>query len=467
MIQYFLKEEFRRFSYTMKKSAMFLTTIYFFAAGFMVILFKDYIIKLIGYNFLFQASLISVFLFGVGVGAFGFIGNQYWQIRNKEFYLVSTPETLPISYKSTFLLSYIRDFIYYSFFNFIPLILGLFAGSIFIKTSLFTLSFISLFLFLSFLEGMALSFLLSLLFSKNRKVFYFVSIVITIVILLSLRYNILLSLLVPAYFYIYNMSISLIFTIIYIFIFTFIGYNITPREFEIKMHRYRHAFERFQFKIFRKYAVLMSKEFIDILRGDMFLKLLFSYYMPVLFISLLITFMNLYIIHFVGFSALFFAVTISLFSVVIYSWLVSLDDTTYYNYLPVTQDKLINAHIISYMILSSIVSVPVILFITLYFNELALLIVVLLIFFINSFYLLTVTIYFTGLKTGSLLFDPSVFGKFMTFSITGSIILAILGNMSLINIKFLFYLLIILAVLLILSYVFYNKSIKKWSVLEF
>jgi drug/metabolite transporter (DMT)-like permease len=55
----------------------------------------------------------------------------------------------------------------------------------------------------------------------------------------------------------------------------------------------------------------------------------------------------------------------------------------------------------------------------------------------------------------------------MTFSITGSIILAILGNMSLINIKFLFYLLIILVILLILSYVFYNKSIKKWSALEF
>lgn len=257
------------------------------------------------------------------------------------------------------------------------------------------------------------------------------------------------------------MSLSLIFTILYILIFTVIGYNITPEEYEIKMHRYKHAFENFQFKIFRKYSTFMSKEFIDMLRGDLFLKLLFFYYLPVLFITLLITFLNLYIIHFVVFSALFFVVTISLFSVVIYSWLVSLDDSTYYNYLPVTQDKLINAHII----LSSIVSVPVILFITLYFNELALLIVVLLIFFINSFidgyYLLY------RIKTGSLLFNPSVFGKFITFSITGSIILAILENMSLVNIKYLFYLFSILLVLLILSYIFYNKSMKKWSLFEF
>jgi hypothetical protein len=250
-------------------------------------------------------------------------------------------------------------------------------------------------------------------------------------------------------------------------VFIIIGYSITPEEYEIKMHRYQHAFESFQFKIFRRYSTFMSKEFIDMLRGDLFLKLLFSYYLPVLFITLLITFINLNIIHFVGFTALFFAVTISLFSAVIYSWLVTLDDSTYYNYLPVSQDKLINAHIISYMILSSIVSLPVILFITLYFNELPLLIVVLLIFYINSFYLLTVTIYFTGLKTGSLLFDPSVFGKFITFSITGSIILAILGNMTLINVKYLFYLFSILLALLVLSYVFYNRSVKKWSLAEF
>lgn len=129
MILYFLKEEFRKFSYTMKKSAIFLTTIYFFSAGFLGILFKEYIIRLIGYDFLVQVSLISIFLFEIGVGSFGFIGNQYWQIRYKEFYLISIPETLPISYKKTFLLSYIRDFIYYSFFNFIPLIFGLFADN--------------------------------------------------------------------------------------------------------------------------------------------------------------------------------------------------------------------------------------------------------------------------------------------------------------------------------------------------
>lgn len=467
MILYFLKEEFRRFSYTMKKSAIFLTTVYFFAAGFMAILFKGYIVKLIGYDFLLQASLISVFLFGVGVGSFGFIGNQYWQVRYREFYLVSAPETLPLRYRNTFLLSYIRDFIYYSFFNFMPLILGLLVGSFFVKTSIFALSFLSAFLFLSFLEGLAISFMLSILFSKNRKVFYGVSIIITVLVLLSLRFNELLGVLVPAYIYYSDMKLSLLLTVLYVLVFTIAGFLATPEEFEIKMHRYRHAFDRFQFKIFRKYSTLMSKEFIDMLRGDLFLKLLFSYYLPVLFISLLITFLNLYIIHFVGFSALFFAVTISLFSVVIYSWLVSLDDTTYYNYLPVTQEHLIKSHIISYMILSSIVSVPVILFITLYFNEALLLPVVLLIFFINSFYLLTVTIYFTGLKTGSLLFDPSVFGKFMTFSISGSIIMAILGNMSLVNIKYLFYLLFILVVLLIMSYLFYSKSMKKWSVMEF
>ena len=467
MILPFVKEEFRKFSTTMKKSAIFLTMIYFFSAGFLGILFKDYIIKLIHFNFMVQLSLLSIFLFGIGVGAFGFIGNQYWQLRYKEFYLISTPETLPISYKKTFLLSYLRDFIYYSFFNFIPLIFGLFAGTIIIKTSILTLSILSLFLFLSFLEGSALSFFLSILFSKNRKIFYTVSIVITVLVLISLRYNIFLSLLVPPYLYITNRSLSLLLTILYILVFIIIGYSITPEEYEIKMHRYQHAFESFQFKIFRRYSTFMSKEFIDMLRGDLFLKLLFSYYLPVLFITLLITFINLNIIHFVGFTALFFAVTISLFSAVIYSWLVTLDDSTYYNYLPVSQDKLINAHIISYMILSSIVSLPVILFITLYFNELPLLIVVLLIFYINSFYLLTVTIYFTGLKTGSLLFDPSVFGKFITFSITGSIILAILGNMTLINVKYLFYLFSILLALLVLSYVFYNRSVKKWSLAEF
>src|SRR3970040_1048752 len=68
---------------------------------------------------------VAIFLYGLSVGAFGFLGRQYQEratgYRN---YIVTTPATLPMSFRQTFLGMYLRDAIFYILLLLAPMALG-------------------------------------------------------------------------------------------------------------------------------------------------------------------------------------------------------------------------------------------------------------------------------------------------------------------------------------------------------
>ncbi len=115
---------------------------------------------------------VSVFLYGVSVGAFGFLGRQYQEratgYRN---YLVTQPSLLPMSFKRTFLGMYARDAVFYLVLILVPLTGGLllsipFSG--FRATSIFLLFGAAL---ITFLAGMSLSFFMSTLYVRSVPAF--------------------------------------------------------------------------------------------------------------------------------------------------------------------------------------------------------------------------------------------------------------------------------------------------------
>src|SRR3989454_4452384 len=115
---------------------------------------------------------ISIFLYGISVGAFGFLGRQYQEratgYRN---YLVTQPSLLPMSFKRTFLGMYVRDAIFYLFLILVPLTIGLLLSipfSHFRPTSILLLFGAAL---ITFLAGMSLSFFMSTLYVRNAYVF--------------------------------------------------------------------------------------------------------------------------------------------------------------------------------------------------------------------------------------------------------------------------------------------------------
>ena len=68
----------------------------------------------------------GVFLYGISVGAFGFLGSTYVERRQgKKNFMVTLPALLPMSYRSTFLGMYLRDIIFYVAMILGPAFLGL------------------------------------------------------------------------------------------------------------------------------------------------------------------------------------------------------------------------------------------------------------------------------------------------------------------------------------------------------
>src|SRR3972149_1583258 len=85
--------------------------------------------RLFAYTPLSDAILLlhaSVFLYGLSVGAFGFLGRQYLERTNgTRNYLVAMPGMLPMRLRRTFLGMYVRDAIFYVALLLAPATIGL------------------------------------------------------------------------------------------------------------------------------------------------------------------------------------------------------------------------------------------------------------------------------------------------------------------------------------------------------
>jgi len=172
LLRFMLKEEYRMHtSYTTKRMfLMFPAMVTAFA--FAIALTSE---RIFADTPLPQVLLVlhfSVFLYGMSVGAFGFLGRQY-QERSTGYrnYIVTTPATLPMSFKRTFLGMYLRDAIFYVLLLLGPLSLGL---ALSVPWTGFRLTSIALFFtatLLTFLAGMSLSFFVSTLYLRSVPAF--------------------------------------------------------------------------------------------------------------------------------------------------------------------------------------------------------------------------------------------------------------------------------------------------------
>ena len=112
---------------------------------------------------------VSVFLYGLSVGAFGFLGRQYLErTTGTRNYLVAMPGILPMRFRRTFLGMFVRDAIFYMVLLLVPATVGL---ALSIPVTHFRLTSIGVLFgaaLLSFLLGMSLSFFVSTVYMRSR-----------------------------------------------------------------------------------------------------------------------------------------------------------------------------------------------------------------------------------------------------------------------------------------------------------
>jgi hypothetical protein len=240
-------------------------------------------------------------------------------------------------------------------------------------------------------------------------------------------------------------------------------------KYESKKSYFNPIFRNIEKKlslVSKRWAVCITKEYIDLKRSGTFQKMIFSYLLPLMFLTGTIWFVNYGLEIPIGFNVVFYASMLGFFAVLLYSWLTNTDVTDYYATLPFTVPKIIKAKLITFLLFTIWISAVFVIAIALIMSEIQMLWLALPILFVVSVYMGTVTAYLTGLRTSSFLFDPAVLIKFSVYALLPSFCLTVLSF----NVNNFFTIIALTIVCLILLYTtrcLYKKIDDKWCRVEF
>jgi hypothetical protein len=386
-------------------------------------------------------SMAGAFIYGVGVGSFGFMGKQYIERRyGTKNYLVAMPALLPITYRQTFFAMYLRDSIFYISLVLLPAIGGLLVAMPFVGFHLTSILLFFVGAVLSFQLGTSLSFLGSTLFTRSIAVFIaFTSGIIAFVFLGGVMKLFDVSLVVPSLGFQFSVpplgtdyigaagfaAVS----VLAIIAMTALSLLLIRFHFTTRDVKYESILPRYV-KIFRsagRYQEVVGKEFVDIKRSGTVGKMFFSFILPLVFLSFTSWFVNKGLNISVGFNTVFYGAMVGFMGVMLYSWLNNVDSIDYYSLIPVTVPQIIKARVLVFLFLTVGISAAFVVAIAIINGEIDILWLSLLVMFTTSVYMVVMTAYLTGLRTNTFLFDMGVMSRFAVMSFLPDVCLTILS----------------------------------------
>lgn len=423
-------------------------------------------------NQLIQMVHLSIFLYGMSVGAFAFLGMQMVERRfGRRNFLVAMPSLLPLTYKKTFFGLYLRDVIFYLALLIFPLILGLILSVPITHFSLVSIGFLFIAVLLSFLLGMSISFFMSAVYVRFARIFIALVLgIVAVAIIYGLQSND-IGLLIPTirlqftrepFYFIESLALILLMPIL--------ATLLTQERYETRVGKFKSIFSDFEpkFTFFKSYSTLLAKEFIDLKRSRTFGKIFFSFIVPLIFLSFA-SFLVKYGFDIpVGFNTIFYGAMVGFFGILIYSWLNNVDVTDYYETLPLTVPQLIKTRLIVFFILTLWISTVFVVAIGIINGDLGFIWLALLVMFITSIYMVITIAYLTGLRTNTSLFAPDVMMKFWVLALLPDVCITLLSFTLNSNFAFsIIGLFIVCFMLLLASVILYRGIDRKWGRAEF
>ncbi len=480
----FLREEFRMHTYYTNPRMFLAFPFIVFMFAFGVALTSDRILADTSIDEIMLLLHVSVFLYGLSVGAFGFMGREYVERQHgRRKYLVASPLTLPISFRKTFLGMYLRDVIFYVLLLLLPAILGLLLSVPF--TGFRWTSVVLLFLaaLVSFLIGISLSFFASVVYIRSRAAFVGVTVLIMGLFVAQVGFDVIpLTFLLPGLAvqyslppYSYTLTSELVLSalggVALIALFVATAYALIPTRFsplrpKTERRDLPRTFESLSFA--KQYRGLLAKELVDLRRSGTVTKMFFSFVTPLLFLSFMAWFVRTGLAVPVGFNTVFYGAMVGFFGVILYSWLNNVDVMEYFETLPVPPTKVIKTKIIAFLMLTSWISLIFLLAISFLNDDMSLLWLAIPVMFVVSIYMVVMTAYLTGLRTNTFLFDANILMKFTVMSMLPDVCLVI---MSFTIDRSLFFaslgILVVCSVLILATLILYKGIDDKWKRAEF
>ncbi|MCX6651206.1 MAG: hypothetical protein NT131_06095 [Methanomassiliicoccales archaeon] len=426
---------------------------------------------------LITMSYGGVFIYGVSVGAFGFIGRTILERRyGKDNFILSMPFLYPLTFRKVFLGMYLKDSIFYAALMLLPALGGMALGAVIASYSLVSVLLIFLGLILSFLYGMSLSFFISVLYSIDRRLFGAgVAGLVLLMCGFGLTHSYGMEVLVPGLGYQLNAppfpadwSVALPYlgiTIVLTIVFLVLAVNLVRPDQHISVGRHKELYqEQLKRFSFLRSPTLMAKEFVDIRRSGLATKMFFAYIVPLVFLGFTTWYINHGLNIPVGFNAVFYGAMVGFFGVLLYTWMTNTDLNDYYETLPVSVPQIIKTKLGAFFILTTAVSTLFVVLISMLNNEWQLLWLALIVLYCTTVYMIVATAYLTGLNANSFFLNPTVLTKFTAISILPDLLLTILSFSLMSGVWWaLAGILGVCGVLLLLSLYFYKGIGRKWS----
>lgn len=442
--------------------------------------------RLFQYTPLGQAVLllhVSVFLYGVGVGAFGFLGRQLLERQaGQRNYLVAMPAILPISFRRTFLDMYARDALFYVALLLAPMVGGLALSVPFTGFRLSSIAYLAGASFLSFLLGMSLSFAVSTVWMRSPVAF---GIVVAIVVAAFAAVGVVRifppEALLPGLAMNYRLppfsspSAASVLPFLGLAVggtaaMVAAAVAIVPETYESRtapQSEQLAGLER-RFRFAPGYAVLLAKEWLDIRRSGTAVKMAFSFVAPLVFLSFTAWFVRYGLTVPVGFNTVFYGAMVGFFGVILYNWLNNIDAADYLATLPLAVPQMIRAKLLAFLLLTTWIGVAFVVGVSAVNGDLGLLWLALPVMVVTSVYMVVMTAYLTGLRTNSFLFDPGVLARFTAMSMLPDIGITILSFTVAQDLAFSAAGIgLVLAVLVLTTYILYRGIGPKWRRAEF
>lgn len=474
-----LKEEFRSHA-TYSGTERFLTFPFFvFAISVVVGLSLERISETISLEELAIVSHLSAFIYGLSVGAFGLMGRQYLERRyGRNNYLVAMPFLLPFTFRTAFLGIFLRDAIFYVVLLLVPATLGLVAASAVMGFSLVSIALFFVAVLATFMLGLSLSFLASVLYIRSTAAFLAMTACVAALFLLHLTSGTppLNALLPPLEF---QMSVSplgadssaamlsLMWSAVLISSMTAAAFALVAIRMESSSQTYPIALPSYHLRIPLVKGLsrtLIAKELVDLRRSGTIAKMFFSLVLPLLFLSFTAWFVNHGLAIPVGFNTVFYAAMVGFIGILMYNWLNNIDLSEYYSLIPVTVPQLIRVRIIVFLALTLGISAFFVVGISIINDDTQLLWLALIVMFVTSLYMAALTAYLTGLKTNTFLFDTSVLARFSVMSFLPDVCLTILSFSLLSNrLAASTGILIVLFSMLFTTWILYKGIETKWE----
>jgi hypothetical protein len=483
LLRLMLREEFRTHASYSGKSRFLMFPVFVFVLSFGSGLTLDKMLETVTLWQFAVFAHISVFMYGLSVGAFGLMGREYLERRyGRSNYLVAMPYLLPLSFKTTFLGIYLRDAVFYNVLMLVPATLGLAAAAPFMGFSIVSIAIFFVAVLTTFMFGMSLSFLVSVVYIRNVKVFLALTAAIAVLFVLfgvlgvigpeyvmpSLGFQLNVR---PFPMHLESALGFLAVGVAVTAIMTALAYALVEIRISSVSQSYGNLLPRYYSRtgwFGDRDRALISKELVDLRRSGTIAKMFFSFVLPLLFLSFTVWFVNYGLAIPVGFNAVFYAAMVGFVGVMMYSWLNNIDLSEYYSILPVTVPRLIKVRITVFLMLTLGISAFFVVAISVLNDETNLLWLALIVMFVTSLYMVVMTAYLTGLKTNTFLFDTSVLMKFSLLSFFPDLCLTILSFSLRANWIVAFLGIALVCGSLAISTLFFYRGIdSKWSATQF